>query len=137
MHGGAWTWFPVNRPHFIKYGTLAWKVAPKAPSVLHGQKLRPIKPAGVLDLKPEAKETSPDKRRKFSTTDRSPTYPALKTSLSQPIPTKRGSLFNTTPNPHKPRDPHDHKNFMNPDICKEQQKQNRTQKEDVRMHTVK
>jgi hypothetical protein len=23
MHGGAWTWFPVNRPHFIKYGTLA------------------------------------------------------------------------------------------------------------------
>jgi hypothetical protein len=70
MHGSAWMLFPVNRPHFIRYGTLAWKLAPTA--VLHGQKLRPIKPAGVLDLKPEANETLPDKRRKLSTTDRSP-----------------------------------------------------------------
>jgi hypothetical protein len=72
MYGGAWTSFPTNEPHFIKYGTLAWKLAPKAPSILQGQKLRPIKPAGVQDLKPEAKETSPDKRRKFSSSDRSP-----------------------------------------------------------------
>jgi hypothetical protein len=72
MYGGAWTSFPTNEPHFIKYGTLAWKLAPKAPSILQGQKLRPIKPAGVQDLKPEAKETSPDKRRKVSSSDRSP-----------------------------------------------------------------
>jgi hypothetical protein len=72
MQCGAWTLFPASRPHLIKYGTLEWKIAPKAPSVLHGRKLRPIKPAGVLDLKPEAKKTSPDKRHKFSSTDHSP-----------------------------------------------------------------
>jgi hypothetical protein len=52
-----------------------------------------------------------------------------------------GQVVIVEPNSHKPRDPcdqndpHDHKNFTIPDISKEQQKQNRTQKEDVRMHT--
>jgi hypothetical protein len=69
MHSGAWTSFPVSSPQFIRYGTLQWKIAPKAPSVLQGQRLRPVKPAGV---EPEPREKSTEKRRKFSTTDRSP-----------------------------------------------------------------
>jgi hypothetical protein len=38
-----------------------------------------------------------------------PLYPALKISPLQPIPTKRGSLFNTKPDSHKPNSPHDHR----------------------------
>jgi hypothetical protein len=69
MHSGTWTSFPVSSPQFIRYGTLQWKIAPKAPSVLHGQRLRPIKPAGVLNFEPEPRENSTEKRHKFSTTD--------------------------------------------------------------------
>jgi hypothetical protein len=46
----TWTSFP-DKPEYIQYGTLKWKLATKAPRVLYGQKLRPIKPAGVPNLK--------------------------------------------------------------------------------------
>jgi hypothetical protein len=45
MHGSTWTSFPANKPKYIQYGRLKWKLAPKVPSMLYGQKLRPIKPA--------------------------------------------------------------------------------------------
>jgi hypothetical protein len=54
MCGSTWTSFPEDKPEYIQYGTLKLKLAPKAPSVLYGQKLKPIKPAGVPDLKPKA-----------------------------------------------------------------------------------
>jgi hypothetical protein len=129
MHSGTWTLFPVSSPQFIRYGTLQWKIAPKAPSMLHGQRLRPIKPAGVLDFEPKPKENSTEKRRKFSTTDRSP----LSRIENKPVKTdsnqERLILFNTNPDSHKPHDPHDHKNLMNPDICKDNR--NRTRKKDA------
>jgi hypothetical protein len=73
MHSGSWTSFPVSSPQFIRYGTLQWKIRPKASRVLHGQRLRPIsKPARALDFEPKPRENSTEKRRKFSTTNRSP-----------------------------------------------------------------
>jgi hypothetical protein len=61
MHGTTWTSFPATSPELIQYGTMSWKLAPTAPCVLHGQKLRPIKPAGVKGLKPKPKKTPPNK----------------------------------------------------------------------------
>jgi hypothetical protein len=93
MHGSTWTSCPVTDPEYIKYGMLNWKLALNAPRVLHGQKLRPIKPAGVPpDLKTKAKKTPPNKKLKFSTNT------AVKHSPLSNIenqPTKTGSLFNT------------------------------------------
>jgi hypothetical protein len=92
MHISTWMSFPVNDPKYKKYGMLKWKLALNAPNALHGQKLRPIKPAGVPDLKPKAMKTPPNKRLKFSTDT------AVKCSPLSNIEnnlTKIGSLFNT------------------------------------------
>jgi hypothetical protein len=67
IHSSTWTSFPMSDPKYIKYGMLKWKLAQNAPHVLHGQKLRPIKPTGIPDLKLKAIKTPPNKRLKFST----------------------------------------------------------------------
>jgi hypothetical protein len=63
MYAGPWTSFTVSAPKYIKYGMLKWKLAQSEPRAgrVRGEKLRPIKPAGVPGLKPKAKKTLPKK----------------------------------------------------------------------------
>jgi hypothetical protein len=95
MHGSTRTSFPVNKPEYIQYGMLKWKLAPKVPSVLYGQKLRPIKPSGVPDLKPKAMKNPPSKRLKYSTTNITVNHSPLSNIENLNNSIKRGSLFNT------------------------------------------
>jgi hypothetical protein len=71
MYTGPWTSFPVSAPEYIRYGTLEWKLAQSKPRAgqTQGKRLRPIKPAGVPDLKPKSKKTPPNKRPKYATND--------------------------------------------------------------------
>jgi hypothetical protein len=63
--------------------------------MLYGQKLRPIKPAGVPDLKPRAMKTPPSKILKFSTTNITVNHSPLSNIENLNSSIKRGSLFNT------------------------------------------
>jgi hypothetical protein len=95
MHGSTWTSFPANKTEYIQHGTVKWKLAPKAPSMLDGQRIRPIKPAGVPNLKAKAMKTPPSKRLKFNTTSIAINRSPLSNIENLNNLIKRGSLFNT------------------------------------------
>jgi hypothetical protein len=85
----------MNKPKYIQYGMLKWKLAPKVPSVFYRRKLRPIKPAGVPNLKPKAMKTPPSKRLKFSTTNITVNHSPLSNIENLNNSIKIDSLFNT------------------------------------------